>query len=172
MTNTMTIRYETGKYYNGYVGGNKPSSTVVGFADPNHYDVTRSALARAGATNTVFGQGGIVDAGLGLLEDLNAVLTGRGGLSNILGGVQKGAVFQQIAQQPGGWTAVTRAGANELKQAAPQIIAQNLPSVVNQLGNGINGRVFPNAPKNPTTLRTLGTGTGTNLFAPNSRIGF
>jgi hypothetical protein len=42
----------------------QPSKLLLGFADPNHYD-TRSALARPGSTATVFGQGGLVDAGIG-----------------------------------------------------------------------------------------------------------
>jgi hypothetical protein len=37
MTHTMSIRYETVKYYSGQLAA-KPSSTVVGFADPDHYD--------------------------------------------------------------------------------------------------------------------------------------
>jgi len=37
----------------------------------------------------VFGQGGLVDAGIGIYEDLEAILTGRGGLQNVIGAVQK-----------------------------------------------------------------------------------
>lgn len=172
MQNSMTIRYETVKYYTGYVGGNQPSSTVVGFADPAHYDVYRSGISRPGSQATVFGQGGIVDAGLGILEDLNALRTGQGGLQNILGAVQKGAVFQEIARQPGGWTAVEKAATAEWRAAYPQIVQAALPGAARQVLNAANGVIFPNAPKNPTTNRTLGTGVGGGIFGPNSRAGF
>lgn len=168
MTNTMTLRYETVKYYNGYVGGDQPSSTVAGFADPNHYDVTRSALARPGSEATVFGQGGLVDAGIGLLEDLNALSTGQGGIQNILGAVQKaGTAFQTFKGKD-----IASIANQEAKQAANQILQQSLPGAVRQVVNAGNGIIFPNAPKNPTTGTTVGTGIGAGILGPNSRIGF
>jgi len=168
MSNTMTIQYETVKYYNGYVGGNQPSSTVVGFADPNRYDVTRSALARPGSTATVFGQGGLVDAGLGLLEDLNALQTGQGGLQNVLGAVQKaGTAYQTFKGKD-----IASIANQEAKQAANQILQYSLPGAMRQVVNAGNGIFFPNAPKNPTTNTTVGTGIGRGIIGPNSRIGF
>lgn len=168
MINTMTVQYETVKYYNGYVGGNQPSSTVVGFADPNRYDVTRSGISRPGSQATVFGQGGLLDAGIGLLEDLNALQTGQGGLQNVLGAVQtagtayntfKGKNIASIANQEG-------------KQAVNQILQTSLPGAVRQAVNSTNGQIFPKAPVNPTTGQTVGTGTGQGILGPNSRIGF
>jgi hypothetical protein len=166
MINTMTINYETVKYYNGYVGGNQPSSTVVGFADPNRYDVTRSALARPGATATVFGQGGLLDAGIGALDDLNAIASGQGGLQNILGAVQKaGTAYQTFKGKD------IRSIANqEAKLAARQILQTSLPGAVRQVVNTGNGILFPNAPKNPTTQ--FGRGPGSGVLGSNSRIGF
>jgi hypothetical protein len=168
MINTMTVRYETVKYYNGYVGGNQPSSTVVGFADPNHYDVTRSALARPGSTATVFGQGGLVDAGIGLLEDLNALQSGQGGLQNILGAVQKAGTAYQTFKGKN----IASIANQEAKQAANQILQYSLPGAMRQVVNAGNGIFFPNAPKNPTTNTTVGTGIGRGIIGPNSRIGF
>jgi hypothetical protein len=168
MTNTMTVRYETVKYFNGYVGGNQPSSTVVGFADPNHYDVTRSALARPGSTATVFGQGGLVDAGIGLLEDLNALQTGQGGLQNVLGAVQKAGTAYQTFKGKN----IASIANQEAKQAANQILQYSLPGAMRQVVNAGNGIFFPNAPKNPTTNTTVGTGIGRGIIGPNSRIGF
>jgi hypothetical protein len=168
MTNTMTVAYETVKYYNGYVGGNQPSSTVVGFADPNHYDVTRSALARPGSTATVFGQGGLVDAGIGLLEDLNALQTGQGGLQNVLGAVQKAGTAYETFKGKN----IASIANQEAKQAGQQILQQSLPGAMRQVVNAGNGIIFPNAPKNPTTQRTVGTGIGAGILGPNSRIGF
>jgi hypothetical protein len=169
MTNTMTVDYETVKYYNGAVGGNQPSSTVVGFADPNHYDVNRSALARPGSTSTVFGQGGLVDAGIGILEDLNALQSGQGGLQNVLGAVQKaGTAFETFKGKN-----IASIANREARQAAPQILQAALPGAVRQAVNSSNGQIFPKAPTNPTTPgRTVGTGVGSGILGPSSRIGF
>ena len=84
MTHRMTLKYETVKYYSGAVGGVRPDTNVVGFADPSYYDTVPSALARPGATATVLGQGGLLDAGIGIIQDLNA-----GGVAGIVGAVQK-----------------------------------------------------------------------------------
>jgi len=168
MINTMTIRYESVKYYNGYVGGNQPSSRVVGFADPNRYDVTRSGISRPGSQNTVFGQGGLVDAGIGLLEDLNALQTGQGGLQNIIGAVQTAGTTYQTFKGKN----IASIANQEAKQAANQILQTSLPGAMRQVVNAGNGIFFPNAPKNPTTNRTVGTGVGQGILGPNSRIGF
>jgi hypothetical protein len=84
MTNRMSIRYETVKYYSGDVGGVRPDTNVVGFADPANYDTVRSALSRPGSTATVLGQGGLLDAGIGIIEDLAS-----GGVAGVVGAVQK-----------------------------------------------------------------------------------
>ncbi len=166
MTNTMSIKYETVKYYSGYVGGQQPSNTVVGFADPNHYDVTRSALARPGSTATVFGQGGLVDAGIGVLEDLQALTSGRGGLQNILGAVQKaGTAYETFKGKD------IRSIANqEAKQASKQILQQSLPGAVRAVVNTGNGMLFPKAPPLNTGIGQTNTGQG--ILGPNSKIGF
>jgi hypothetical protein len=161
MTNSMTVAYETVKYFNGYIGGNQPSSTVVGFADPNHYDVTRSGIARPGSQATVFGQGGLVDAGVGLLEDLNALQTGQGGLQNVLGAVQKaGTAFETFKGKN-----IASIANTEARQAANQILQTSLPGAVRQAANSGNGQLFLKAPK-------LGTGVGSGILVPSSRIGF
>jgi hypothetical protein len=84
MQNSMTIAYETVKYYSGAIGNQRPDINVQGFADPAHYDQTRSPISRPGSTSTVFGQGGLLDAGGGILEDLQS-----GGLLGAIGAVQK-----------------------------------------------------------------------------------
>jgi hypothetical protein len=84
MQNTMTIAYETVKYYAGAIGGARPDTNVKGFADPAHYDTTTSPLSRAGSRRTVFGQGGLLDAGGGILDDLQS-----GGPLGLLGAAQK-----------------------------------------------------------------------------------
>lgn len=137
MTNTMTIRYETVKYYNGFIGGAQPSNTVVGFADPNHYDTYRSALARPGSTASVFGQGGIVDAGIGIIEDLNAVAEGRGGLASILGAVQKGGALNNTLKNYNSTSLKA-----ELQQEALNAARGALPAQVRGLLNRPSGWNF------------------------------
>jgi hypothetical protein len=143
MTHTVSLQYETVKYGSGYIGGNNPSSTVPGFADPNHYDTRRSALARPGSTETVFGQGGLVDAGIGIYEDLEAILTGRGGLQNVIGAVQKaGTAYQTFKGKD-----IASIANQEAKQAAREVLAASLPGATRQAVNAANGMIFPNPPK-------------------------
>lgn len=142
MTHTVSLQYETVKYGTGYIGGNTPSSTVPGFADPNHYDTRRSALARPGSTETVFGQGGLVDAGIGIYEDLEAILTGRGGLQNVIGAVQKaGTAYQTFKGKD-----IASIANQEAKQAAKQILTASLPGATRQVVNAANGMIFPKPP--------------------------
>jgi hypothetical protein len=143
MTHTVSLQYETVKYGTGYIGGNNPSSTVPGFADPNHYDTRRSALARPGSTATVFGQGGLVDAGLGIYEDLEAILTGRGGLQNVIGAVQKaGTAYQTFKGKD-----IASIANQEAKLGARQVLAASLPGATRQVINAANGMIFPNPPR-------------------------
>lgn len=76
MQHSMTVLYETVKYYSGAVGRSRPDTNVVGFADPSHYDTRPSPIARPGATQTIFGQGGLLDAGQGIIQDLNSGTVG------------------------------------------------------------------------------------------------
>lgn len=84
MQNSMTIAYETVKYYTGAIGSSRPDVNVQGFADPAHYDQVRSPISRPGSTASVFGQGGLLDAGAGILQDLQS-----GGLLGAIGAAQK-----------------------------------------------------------------------------------
>jgi hypothetical protein len=84
MSNRMTIRYETVKYFSGAVGTVRPDTNAIGFGDPSYYDNVRSGLARPGSVSSILGQGGLVDAGLGIVEDLQS-----GGPLGAIGAVQK-----------------------------------------------------------------------------------
>lgn len=79
MTHSMTIKYESVKYGSGAIG----TSQVPGFASPEYYDNEPSSLSRPGSTNSFFGQGGLLDAGVGVFEDLSS--------GNLLGAAVKGA---------------------------------------------------------------------------------
>jgi hypothetical protein len=86
MQHSMTINYETVKYYEGAIGASRPDTNVQGFADPSHYDTRLSPIARPGANQTVFGQGGLLDAGLGVLSDLQS-----GTVGGLIGAAQTAA---------------------------------------------------------------------------------
>ena len=78
MSNAMTIKFESVKYGSGAIG----TSQVPGFNNSEHYDQVPSNLSRPGTTNSFFGQGGLLDAGVGTFEDLSQ--------GNLLGAVIKG----------------------------------------------------------------------------------
>jgi len=82
MQHTMSMVYETVKYSRGRV-----SAGALGYGDPAMYDTSASALSKAGSTASLFGQGGLADAGAGIYEDLAN--------GNILGAIQKsGSVYE------------------------------------------------------------------------------
>lgn len=86
MQNSMTIQYETVKYFNGALG--KPDRNVT-WPDEAHYDMRRSPLSRPGSTATIFGQGGLLSTGEGILEDLQS-----GSVAGLIGAAQKaGATY-------------------------------------------------------------------------------
>jgi hypothetical protein len=134
MSNRVEVRYETVKYYKGTVGGFNPSAPVQGFSDPAHYDLTKSGIARPGSTATVFGQGGLIDAGAGVIEDLS-----KGNLAGLIGAVQtagtayntfKGKSIKDIANQ-------------DVKLAAQNFVRRDLPGYGRQAMNAAAGFQFP-----------------------------
>lgn len=91
MENTMTLDYETVKYFQGAIDGKEPSNIVAGFGINNHYDRVPSPIARPGSQSSILGQGGLVDAAGGIYEDLTGPNT------NILGAIQKaGASYNTL----------------------------------------------------------------------------
>jgi len=88
MQNTMEIQYETVKYGAGSLNGDT-GAPIPGFAQAEHYDKEPSSLSRAGSNNSILGQGGLLDAGVGVVEDLAS--------GNILGAAKKvGRVIQTV----------------------------------------------------------------------------
>ena len=94
MTNTMTIKYETVKYYSGDIGGSQPSETVPGFADKinGFYDKKTSPIAPPGSTDQVVQSGTLVSVPNGMKQDLQALAVGKNTLQNVLGAVGQGLV--------------------------------------------------------------------------------
>lgn len=92
MENRMTLRYETVKYQQGALNGQNPSAVVAGFGSEANYDRNLSPIARPGSNRNILGQGGLVDAGVGVLEDLKN--------GNILGAIQKGGTLANTFKNP------------------------------------------------------------------------
>ena len=87
MKNTMTIQYETVKYYSGAIGAGRPDVNVEGFADPALYDTRPSFLGAPGSTSTATGQGSQLQVGQGQIQDLQA-----GTVASPVGGAQRADV--------------------------------------------------------------------------------
>jgi hypothetical protein len=70
MQNTMTVEYETVKYYTGAIDGKNPSQMVPKFGEDSHYDTKLSPLAAPGSNSNILGQGGLIDSAGGIMEDI------------------------------------------------------------------------------------------------------
>jgi hypothetical protein len=116
---------------------------VPGFADPAHYDSTKSSLSRPGGPASVFGQGGLVDAITGSVEDLQALASGRGGLQNVLGLVQKAGTTYNTFNKPNSGQVI----GNDLRNAATSTAKNLVGSAIPIAINAGNAQAFPNAPK-------------------------
>jgi hypothetical protein len=112
MSNTVTIEYETVKYAEGAVGASRPDTNVKGFADPATYDTIKSSLARPGSTASVLGQGGLLDAGVGIIADLQSNSVG-----GIVGAIQKAATLNQTFKGKDLRSVVREEGTGALRDA-------------------------------------------------------
>ena len=91
MTNTMTLDYETVKYFQGAIDGTKPSDIVAGFGLNSNYDRVPSPITRPGSQSSILGQGGLIDGVGGVISDLS------GDNKNVLGAIQKaGATYNTL----------------------------------------------------------------------------
>jgi hypothetical protein len=146
MQNTMTIEYETVKYYGGAVGRAQPGGdpNVQGFATDAHYDKTVSPLARPGANATVFGQGGLLDTGAGIISDLTS-----GGPLGLIGAVQKAGRLNQTFKGKN----LRSIAASEATTLGKNALIQGLPGSNRSVANRSNGWLFPKQ-VTPTTNQT------------------
>lgn len=145
MENTMTVAYETVKYYSGAVGaaqaGGDPN--VQGFATDAHYDKTVSPIARPGANATVFGQGGLLETGGGIIGDLQS-----GSVLGLIGAAQKAARLNQTFKGKN----LGSLAASEAVKLGTQTIQQGVtPGGVRAVANKVDGWVFPTPKTAPTT---------------------
>jgi hypothetical protein len=150
MTHTMTIKYESVKYYSGAVGGAQPSDPVTGFADPAHYDVNLSPIAVPGSNNTVMVQGSIKTSVQGDKQDLQALSTGQNTLQNVIGAVGQGLVPTASAFL-GGALAGTGALTQGLLSNFAPALAGGTPEAARQAAGALGGIFFPTPPITPAS---------------------
>ena len=136
MTNSMTLAYETVKYYTGAIGSVRPDTNVVGFADPSHYDTTLSPISRPGSNSTIMGQGGLLDAGAGILQDLQS-----GGLLGAIGAVQKAGAVKNTFKGKN----LASIAKSEALALGGQAVIGAIPGAVKSLPGRGNGMFFPTA---------------------------
>ena len=146
MQNSMTIEYETVKYYEGAIGRVRPDTNVVGFGDSSWYDTVPSSLSRPGSTGTVLGQGGLLDAGLGIAEDLESgTVLGR------IGAIQKAATAYNTWKNKDIRSAISE----EANQQIKNVLRTTIPGAVR---DGSLRAGFPRPPVPSTNSLTRATG--------------
>lgn len=126
MENRMTIRYESVRYNQGALNGADPSAAVQGFGLPSDYDQTLSPIAKPGSNRSILGQGGLVDAAGGFIQDLQN--------GNILGAIQKAGTVKNTFKN----------GQNILQSAKSEL----LYGALNAAGNPQTVRSLFNFPGN------------------------
>lgn len=147
MANTMTIDYETVKYAEGALDGRTPSNIVTGFGLDSNYDKTPSPIQRPGANATILGQGGLVDAAGGFINDLAN--------GNILGAIRTAGTVKNTFKN----TSLKQVATNELNSVLSSATQQALPGSVR------TGTYFPTAssPVNTAGAPTAGSSSPQNI---------
>lgn len=176
MSNRMTIRYETVKYGTGAIGDVRPDTNAVGFADPSYYDTLISGITRPGSNATVFGQGGLIDTGVGIAEDLAS-----GGVAGIVGAAQKAIAAYDTYKDKN----LASIANQEVKDSAKAIAKGALPAAQRAVigtpgtpgvpGTGqrgvLDGIFFPTPPKGDTRGNATPLGTVATQILNQGRTG-
>jgi len=145
MENTMEIQYETVKYYSGAIGAVRPDTNATGFADPNTYDQVQSSISRPGGTASVLGQGGILDTGIGIIQDLQT-----GSVASLIGAAQKAGTVYNTFKGKNLRDIVNE----EANNAVKDVLRNTIPGAVRAQPNGqtsiqqrLQAPLFPTPPK-------------------------
>lgn len=138
MENQMSVAYETVNYFQGAIDGRKPDQIVKMFARDGMYDKTVSPIARPGANGTILGQGGLVDAAGGIMEDLST--------GNIFGAIQKAGAAKNTFKNPQNILKIAKAEAlgiaTDALQGTPNRNTQfNFPTEAASFIKGVPGQV-------------------------------
>jgi hypothetical protein len=144
MSHRMAIRYETVKYGTGAIGDVRPDTNVVGFGDPAYYDTTVSGITRPGMNATVLGQGGLLDTGIGIAEDLAS-----GGVAGLVGAIQKSTAAYNTYKDKN----LSAIANQEVKNGAQGILKASTPAAIRAVigtsgqKGALDGIFFPTPPK-------------------------
>jgi hypothetical protein len=141
MQNTMTIKYETVKYLHGGLGAKGKDKNVT-WPITSHYDTQSSPLSRPGSNASIFGQGGLVETGEGILEDLQ-----KNSVMGLIGAAQKAGTAINT------WKGkdIKSIAKNEVNSLGVQAVQQLGPNAARQAINKADGWVFPKAKTPPGT---------------------
>lgn len=159
MEHTMTIQYETVKYYSGNMSGTTPDTIVKGFADPAHYDTVKSPLARGGSTGSILGPGGLVDGAqtiAGAIADPS--------VKNILGAIQAGGNINELLKDPNLRSIIT----DEANQVFKDVIRNKGPAATETIINRADGVFFPKS-TSPQSTAGATTNKGKNTYNFNKK---
>jgi hypothetical protein len=138
MQNSMTVAYETVKYYSGALG--KPDA-YARWPDEAHYDTTPSPLARPGSTATIGGQGGLIATGEGILADLQ-----RGDVMGLIGAAQKAGTAYNTFKGKN----LASLAKSESASLGVKAIQGSIPGAVRSVQGRPTGMFFP-TPQSPPT---------------------
>jgi hypothetical protein len=152
MENSMSIDYETVKYYEGALDGRTPGQLVKEFGSEKHYDTRLSPIARPGSNASILGQGGLVDAVGGIINDLP---------QNPLGAIQKLGASIQTFKNPANILKIAKGEAlgvvaDAITNTPNRNTLFNFPAAAQSGSNAFNkavtGIISPSSvPANPST---------------------
>jgi hypothetical protein len=152
MENSMSIDYETVKYYEGALDGRTPGQLVKEFGSEKHYDTRLSPIARPGSNASILGQGGLVDAVGGIINDLP---------QNPLGAIQKLGASIQTFKNPANILKIAKGealgvAADAITNTPNRNTLFNFPAAAQSGSNAFNkavtGIISPSSvPANPST---------------------
>jgi hypothetical protein len=148
MENSMTLRYESVKYFDGAIDGANPGAIVKRFGERGTYDRTLSPISRPGGNRTIIGQGGLLDAVDGVLNDLSN--------GNIIGALQTTAR-----------TARTFKTGKSLVSAAKADLVDNIRGAIVKPGSSRSQWNIPAAGASVGTgSQNVSSTNGANVYAP------
>lgn len=149
MENTMSIGYETVKYYDGALDGRKPGDIVTGFGADANYDRTLSPISVPGSQGTILGQGGLVDAAGGFAKAIDE--------GNILNAIKiAGTAYNTFKNI-------------NLKQTAASEVLGTIRNSVQGTPNRNVQFQFPTFGSSPSSTGTAGAANGTLSRPPTVR---
>ena len=173
MENTMTLDYETVKYFQGAIDGKKPSDIVAGFGLEANYDRRPSPITRPGSQSSILGQGGIIEGIIG--DGPRDPVTGK--LLQVNGEdvyTSTGFIQDLSGSNPNYLSAIQKAGATyntlkniNLKQAIRSEVTAGITNAIMNPTNNTGRNVLFNLPIFGTTPNQSKQTNGRNVTPPN-----